>query len=239
MPALPEPPTPAVGFLHTAEVHVATFEALIDDPAMDGLRTVHIVDETLLADARANGVDDADLRDHTTWALHDLLDEGVDVIVCTCSTIGALAEDLGRDLAVPVLRSDRAMAEAAVATGTRIAVIAAVESTFVPTCALLDDECVRQGRQPTIELRPCLDAWTYWEAGDVDAFHRRIAQHVDELDASFDTVVLAQASMFGAVPLVQDDRNRRVLASPAMAVDAALAQLQRVARTASPRGESS
>jgi pimeloyl-ACP methyl ester carboxylesterase len=216
--------TPYVGFLHTSEVHVETFGRLVDAAGDDDVATVHLVMEQLLQDARIRGVDDpqlaADLRD----ALVDLVVDDADVIVCTCSTIGGLAEQNGA--AVPVVRGDRPMCADAVATGSRIAVVVAVESTIAPTMALLQNECQRQQRWPSIVVASCLDAWTHWEAGDPDAYHRAIAQYVDGLADDFDTVVLGQASMLGARTFLAQRGGRRVLVSPPSAVDAALALLR-------------
>jgi hypothetical protein len=44
-----------IGFLHTAEVHVATFRRLFAELAPPGLDDLHLVDESLLADARRTG----------------------------------------------------------------------------------------------------------------------------------------------------------------------------------------
>src|SRR5689334_23368062 len=120
-----------IGFLHTADVHVATFHALVTEW---GHRDVHLVDATLLADARERGVDAA-LEERLAERLRELAGRGPDVIVCTCSTLSGYAERI--PVAVPVLRIDRPMAERAVAIGGRIAVVAAVESTLAPTRELL------------------------------------------------------------------------------------------------------
>src|SRR5689334_7134097 len=110
-----------IGFLHTADVHVATFHALVTER---GHRDVH------LADARERGVDAA-LEERLAERLRELAGRGPDVILCTCSTLSGHAERI--PVAVPVLRIDRPMAERAVAIGGRIAVVAAVESTLAPT----------------------------------------------------------------------------------------------------------
>ena len=229
---------PSIGFLHTAEAHVATFESLLDGESPEDLRTVHVVDESLLAAARELGADDRSVQDDVAEALCDLVNEGVDLIVCTCSTIGGVAEE-SPGIGVPVLRVDRPMASTAVAAATRIAVVAALESTLAPTVKLLRDECERQGRMPFIDSQTCLDAWTRWEAGDVEGYDRAVAEHVNSLDQSFDVVVLAQASMLGAHTFVDERKGRMVLSSPRSAVRAAIDYLSRdVSSTASPRDES-
>ncbi len=213
--------TPCIGFLHTSAVHVDTFDALIAAASDDDVATVHLVMEQLLDDARSCGVDDPQLADNVAAALHDLVDDCADVIVCTCSTIGGLAERIGA--AVPVLRVDRPMCAEAVGAATRIAVVVAVESTTAPTLALLNEECERQQRWPSIDVAPCLEAWTNWESGDVAAYHRCVAAHVDGLGEAIDTAVLAQASMLGALTFLAARRGRRVFVSPPTAVAAALA----------------
>ena len=50
-----------IGFLHTADVHRATFAALVGELA-PGAGTVHVVDRSLLADAREQGTIDDALR---------------------------------------------------------------------------------------------------------------------------------------------------------------------------------
>jgi hypothetical protein len=199
-----------IGFLHTADVHVETFRALV---AERGHRAVHVVDPTLLADARAHGVN-ASLAARLGDRLRELAGRGPDVIVCTCSTLGGHAERVV--LPVPVLRVDRPMAEAAVAIGGRIAVVATVASTLAPTRDLLL-ECAADAE---VELAPCLDAWAFFEAGDHEGYRQAIAAHVRTLDA--DVIVLAQASLVPAAELLAD-LPVPVLSSPRSAVDHAVA----------------
>lgn len=210
-----------IAFLHTAEVHVGTFTALVAELA-PGTPTTHVVDADLLAAARAAGGVDRDLTDR----LADRLTEaaaGAAVVVCTCSTLAGPAEDLGPIAGIPVVRIDRPMAETAVALGPRVAVVAAVASTLGPTVDLLRG-CAAAAGTP-IEVTTVLveEAWAAFEAGDLGDYERRIAAAVDAAAPGADVVVLAQASMAGAVDLVAT--GVPVLASPRAAVTAALAVL--------------
>lgn len=213
--------TATIGFLHTSPVHVATFDSLLAN-APGAVGATHIVDEELLVMARSLGPAHPSVVSGVSAALARLVDGGADVIVCTCSTIGGTAES-AKGVGVLVLRVDRPMAAAAVASGQRIAVVAALESTLSPTAELLHEESARIGRAPAIALMPCLSAWDHWEAGDVDGYHRAIADHVASLDESFDVVVLAQASMLGALALIDEQPGRVVLASPSSAMREAIA----------------
>lgn len=189
-----------IGFLHTADVHVATFRALVAELA-PGWQDVHVVDPSLLADARAG----IPVEDRVRTRLGELAD--ADVIVCTCSTIGPEAERAG------VVRADRPMAQAAVAVGGKIAVAYAVESTLEPTTALLREE----NPSADLVLVPCSEAWPHFEAGDLTGYHEAIAARLRDVPA--EVIVLAQPSMAPAADLLP---NRLVLSSPRLAVQAAL-----------------
>lgn len=206
-----------VAFLHTAPVHVATFTGLLQElaPGVDG---VHVVDESLLADARAHGIEYPALLDALDRRLQDLAAGGVPVM-CTCSTIGGLAEARGAALGATVLRVDRAMADAAVAAGPRIAVVAALASTLEPTTALIEDCARRVGREVQLDVVLCAEAWPYFERGDVAAYLEAVQAAVDA-HRDVDVVVLAQASM---APVAERQQRVPVLASPRLGVAALVA----------------
>lgn len=105
---------------------------------------MHLVDETLLSDARRRGLDD-DVRERLTRRLRELVAQGSDVVVCSCSTLGGAVESLGVVDGVQIMRVDRPMAEEAAATGPPIAladqvdVVVLAQASMAPACDLLDD----------------------------------------------------------------------------------------------------
>jgi hypothetical protein len=203
-----------LGLLHTSPVHVATFDALAAEEA-PGVDLVHVVREDLLAAAREHGPEA--VADRVAEAVRDL---STDVVLCTCSTLGAVAEPV--DAAVPVLRVDRPMAAAAVGTGGPVVVLAALESTLAPTLALLAEEGDRAGTSPRIEASVVPGAWERFEAGDVEGYLGLVRAALEQVgDAA--VVVLAQASMAaaadGAAVAVP------VLSSPRTGLRAAVAAL--------------
>ncbi len=209
---------PTIGFLHTADVHVATFGALVAELA-PGTGDVHVTDPGLLEDACRGGVTDG-LRERIAAHLRALAVEA-DVIVCTCSTIGGEAEHLGCGVAMPVMRLDRPMAEAAVRVGRRVTVVAALAATLEPTRLLLEQCSPDPG--PEIVLAPCLEAWPLFEAGNLGGYAALLAAHVRAVAPHTDAIVLAQATMGGVQPLVAD-LGLPVFSSPRMGV-ASAAQL--------------
>ncbi|MGW3037723.1 aspartate/glutamate racemase family protein [Streptomyces sp. NPDC001178] len=186
-----------LALLHTSPAHIPVFEALRDEHHQ-GLELRHFVDEELLARARREGPEA--VADEVRAVLDKAVGEGARAVLCTCSTIGGVAEAAAAGAGVPVLRSDRPMAAAAVAAGSRIVVLASVESTFGPTVALIEDEARRAGRP--VEVRPRLveGAWDRFAAGDGEGCARLVAAAADAVTGA-DAIVLAQGSMAPAQQL--------------------------------------
>ncbi|GAB3266227.1 aspartate/glutamate racemase family protein [Alteromonas gracilis] len=206
---------PTIGLLHTAQAHVATFDALAG--AYD-VALVHAVRPDLLARARA-GSDRRELEPEVRSALAALTADGVEAVVCTCSTLGPIAEQLG------ALRIDRPMMAEAVRGGSRVGVVLTLESTMEATLDLLEEEARRHQRDPVTEVRVVPGAWDAFASGDVEGCHALVADTIRELAEHVDLIVLAQASMAGATDLLLD-LPVPVLASPRLAVEAAVRLLQ-------------
>lgn len=202
-----------LGLLHTSPVHVATFEALADDEETPGVELVHVVREDLLARAREHGPEAVAAQ--VAAAVRGL---STDAVLCTCSTIGAVAE--GVDAGVPVLRVDRPMAAAAVESGGTVVVLAALESTLAPTLALLAEEAARAGTTPHIEASVVPGAWERFEAGDTEGYLTLVRAAVEQVRADATVVVLAQASMAPAADAARV--GVPVLTSPRLGLRAAV-----------------
>ncbi|GAA4084863.1 aspartate/glutamate racemase family protein [Streptomyces shaanxiensis] len=183
-----------LALLHTSPLHIPVFDALRQEHHQD-LELRHFVDEELLSRARREGTEAVagDVRK----ALHQAVADGARAVLCTCSTIGGVAEEAAAEAGVPVLRVDRPMAAAAVAEGARVVVLATVESTLGPTASLIEDEARRAGRPVEVRTRLVEGAWELFDAGDVDGCARLVAAVADEVTDA-DAIVLAQVSIAGA-----------------------------------------
>jgi len=210
----------SVGLLHTAEVHVATFNQLIDEVGDVGVVRSHRVDEQLLDEALTQGVDSPSVAAKLLLHLQGLATES-DRILCTCSTLAGLAETMTERVGCPIVRVDRPVARVAVASARSVAVAFAVESTVGPTTTLLMDEADRAGRSVEVALIDCSSCWPAFVGGDVNAYLVGVASAVEELVGDADVVVLAQASMEPAARLLAH-LQQPVLSSPRLAVEALL-----------------
>lgn len=197
---------------HTADVHVATFDALA--PAA---QLTHIVRPDWLA--RAQGGIDAELRDEIATAIQ----AASGPVLCSCTTIGEAAEAAGATrIDWPMMQ--RAAQTEATAAGP-VLLVYCLDSTKEPSTTLLERAFAQLAAKPNIQPLPLTDLWPLFEAGDRDGFNDQIATRVQaELEKTPDTscVVLAQASMAGAKDLLQDITDVPVLASPAIAVETLL-----------------
>jgi len=209
-----------IAFLHTGEVHVETFGQLLVEiePA---ITVRHLVNESLLDDARQQGLT-AEVTQRIGDAMHNAASSGAKIVICTCSTIGGVAEALDRSTDFTAARIDRAMADEAVQWGQRILMAAAVESTLYPTRDLLDSSAQKHGRTPEIEMRHIQDAWQHFEAGDHTQYVQTIADQLAQIWHGYDLVVLAQASMADAAELC-DSVEIPIFSSPRIGVQAAVA----------------
>ena len=229
-----------LGFLHTSSVHVVPFDALVAELA-PGWTAVHVVDESLLSDARLRGQVDAEITARVQARLTELAGSAPDVVICTCSTIGEASEQLG------ALRVDRPMAAEAVRLAGlgngSILIVASSASTVTPTTSLIDDELLRIA-EPTViavvteglerahqQVLLVEEAWGFFERGDMPGYANCVAEAIrahmsstsgDAGDIGFapDVIVLAQASMREVPPLLAD-LDIPVLTSLALAVKAA------------------
>jgi len=192
---------------HTAEVHVSTFEALAPEAQL-----AHVVRPEWLE--RAQGGIDAELAHEITQAIEAV--QGP--VLCSCTTIGAVAEKAG------ATRIDWPMMQKAAEIGGPVMLAYCLDSTLAPSTALLERAFLELGKSPEIRSLPLTGLWHHFTAGDVDRFHRQIAEWVGtSLSLVSDTscVVLAQASMAGAAKHI--DSNVPVLTSPEIAISSLLA----------------
>jgi hypothetical protein len=216
-----------LALLHTARVHVETFDRLAR--TLDGAIPVrHEVQEGLLAAAREAGASSESVRSTIVRAVQALALEGAKVIVCTCSTIGGVAEQTPVPETVRVLRIDRPMAERAVASGRRIVVAAALRSTLEPTTALLRQIASSTGRPvDTLEV-VCEGAWPLFEAGDRSGYIRVLAGAIESAACPTDLVLLAQASMAPVADVLRH-LGVPILSSPETGLEAAMSAYRTLA----------
>lgn len=212
---------PKLTLLHTSSLHPPNFDRLGTALGVD-LSASHVVEEDLLERARGAGHVTPDVAADLRSALQLQLQAGADAVLCTCSTIGDAAEEIGHEIGLPVLRIDRALAEAAFDAGPKLLVVACLDSTLAPTEGLFRAVASEKGIEPVLDILLLDAAWRHFEDGNIDGFAEAIAAGVTRALDGHDAVVLAQASMACAEPLLSNC-GVPVLSSPLLGLKRGLA----------------
>lgn len=192
-----------IAFLHTGAVVIPPVAELVGRLLPDAA-TVNYLDDKIVADLA-----DAERSASVEERLEDLVraakSAGADAVMLTCSSISGFAAGLGERVGIPVLRIDEAMADQAVAAGSRIAVIATLPTTLAPTTALIEERAALAGATPEIVSEVVEGAFAAVSAGDRGRHDELVAAAITRLAAEADVVVLAQASMASAAAAVTVD----------------------------------
>lgn len=209
-------------FLHTAQSHVTRFDKLIKAAAPTNLRVQHHVNEALLPD---DGILTDELKRQALSVMMQL-SSGADMVLCTCSTLGPVADLTAEMVDGTVWRIDRPMAQAALQAGGSILVVACLAPSIIPTQKLLFHEADDMQLMPMITPLIIEEAWQAFQNGDMSGYADQIARAVKQTVAANkpDAIVLAQASMDCAEPALKDC-GVPVFSTPRIGIDAALKQL--------------
>src|ERR1700754_3112765 len=108
-----------LGIVHTVSQLAPTFTELAGE-LLPGVGMTGIADELLLKRTIRDGEVDDVTRDRLRGHVAALADFGVDAVLVTCSSVGGVVDEIASSANIPVVRIDRAMAERAIALGTRI-----------------------------------------------------------------------------------------------------------------------
>ena len=204
-----------IALLHTGAVVIAPIaertRALMPDATV-----VNYLDDRIVAD-----LGDADRAASVPERLVELARAaragGADVVMFTCSSISHLAAPTQEAVGIPVLRIDEAMADDAVRTGPRIAVLATPPTTLVPTVGLLREWALLAGVEVQIADEVIDGAFAAVSSGDRATHDRLVAAAIERHAPHADVIVLAQASMASAAEAA--DTEVSVLTSVAPGIE--------------------
>jgi Asp/Glu/hydantoin racemase len=206
-----------LAFLHTSHVLIPVFSQLAKEH-LPGVETFHMTDESLIRNTIAAG----ELTPNTIRRVAALIglahDGGADAVMVTCSSIGRATSLARSHYEFPILRIDEALAEKAIATGSRIGVAATLSTTLHPTLELLRETAAGAGRK--VELIPSLavGAFEAVVAGNTARHDELLLAALTDLMHRTDVIVLAQASMARVAELLPKGSGPPILSSPLLAL---------------------
>ncbi|GAB2638871.1 hypothetical protein [Vibrio panuliri] len=210
-----------VAFLHTLAANQILFDDCIQESQLAKFADVmHCCAPELLEYASGVGFD-AHLANQVAGQVRALEQQGADWIVCTCSSIGRLAESSLTHHA-KVLRVDRPMAQKA-SQAKQLTVLAALPTTIEPTMSLLAE--YRVDIEQFANVRVIDVVWQHYLAGDLATYQQAIANYLDQYCSDDEVVLLAQASMAPAMKLLSEVWSTKVLTSPSTCLEYLVGQL--------------
>ena len=206
---------PRIAFLHTGAVNIAPFGALAAE-FLPGATVVNYLDDRIVADL-GDQARSASVPERIEDLVRAAAAGGADAVMFTCSSISELAAPAAAAAGVSVLRVDEAMADAAVAAGRRIRVLATLPTTCRPTLGLIEERAALAGVAPELSSEVIDGAFEAIVSGDRETHDRLVGAAIERGAAEADVIVLAQASMATAAEAVSVDIP--VLTSPRLGVE--------------------
>ena len=227
---------PRLTLIHTVGTLAPVFGGLADE-LLPGVERTDVIDEGLLAEAIQAGSVPPATAQRLEGHVRAALDDGADLVLVTCSSMGPVVDALVARHDLPVLRVDQAMADRAIAEGRRIGVIATLRTTLDPTAELIRARARAAGRDPReLEIVPHLveGAFAALKSGQPAEHDRLVRGGLTALLPQVDVVVLAQASMarVAATLSAEEVGGTRILASPRLGIERVAERLG----VASPEG---
>lgn len=208
-----------LGLIHTSATLIPVFQQLCQQ-YLPGITIFNIVDDSLVKNIIAQGgeVGPSIYRRVADYVV-SAEDAGADYVLVTCSSIGAAVEAAAEKVRVPVLRVDQPMADLAVKTGTRIGVIATLQTTLQPTSDLVKRRAALVNKEIELTAKLCEGAFDALMSGDPGKHDILVADALRELSKQVDVILLAQASMARVVDtLSSEDKRVPIVASPPNAI---------------------
>ena len=211
-------PRKTLALIHTSATLVPVFQQLCK-AHLPNVDTFNIVDDSLVRAIGTKGALTADIARRVEAYITSAEAGGADHILVTCSSIGPAVEASAPFCAVPVLRVDQPMADAAVAAGRRIGVIATLPTTLNPTGDLVRRRAALAGKEIELTARLVSGAFEALMAGDAATHDALVSAALRELSSQVDVILLAQASMGRVVDaLPEADKRVPIFASPPLAI---------------------
>lgn len=196
--------------IHTTPATVTAIKDGIIELYGDAFEIVNVMDDSLLNEIKKTDTISSSVMERFIQYTIIAENNQSKAILLACSSIGQAGDTARSILHIPLFKIDEPMADAA-AEGKRILVLGTVKSTLKPTSQLIRRKLKNEEQQMDVKLLP--NVFELY-ADDRQKHDMAIAQAVHENESYYDTIVLAQASMSGAVRYLTDVKARVLTSLP-------------------------
>jgi Asp/Glu/hydantoin racemase len=208
-----------LGLIHTSATLVPLFAELCSK-YLPNVKVFNIVDDSLIKNTIACGELTKSTSVRVVNYAESAKEAGADYVLYTCSSIGPAVEIAASLQDIPVLRVDQPMADKAVQIGSKIGVIATLNTTLEPTSDLVLRRAKAAGKEIELTAVLCEGAFEALMSGDAATHDQKVGDALKELSQKVDVILLAQASMARVVDqLSEAEKTVPILASPTIAME--------------------
>lgn len=210
--------TNKIAIIHTTSVTVDSLKQLIAEKIPNS-EVINFVDDSVLPQLQENDGKISLVEERLVQYAKYAEELGADIILNACSSVGEVVSSMRKQVDIPVVRIDEAMAEMAIQKGTKIGVAATLATTLRPTMNLIETKAKEMNKE--IELISVLaeEAYQFLLDKDQAAHDCSLADSLMKLEKDVDIVVLAQASMARVVSTLDADKQGKFLSSPTLGVE--------------------
>jgi len=216
-----------LAFIHTVPSLVELFTGLSKELLPDDAEIFHIADEILLKTVLAQGGLSPFIYRRVAENVVAAEEAGANLVQLTCSSISPCTDIAQRMVNIPVLKIDEPMVDRAISLGSRIGIAATTPTTLKPTTELVYERARFCGKEVSVDSVLCTGAYAALFSGDLQTHDRIVRQHLADLMAHNDVVILAQASMARVADKIPSaEQAAPILSSPRLAMERAREVIQ-------------
>lgn len=190
--------TKTLALIHTVSWYHKSVNAPFVEPWLKGnpdVRVCNIMDDSLLCESlNHDGATKAVLKRIQFYALAAEA-MGADVVMCSCTTVGAATRLARQYVSIPVFNIDEPMAREAVRQGRRMGIIATVPTSPAATQRQLEYAAQDAGVSISIKIAVNEKAFAHLQAGEIDKHNELVHREMDRLAPKVDVLVLGQISL--------------------------------------------
>ncbi|MDD3367493.1 MAG: aspartate/glutamate racemase family protein [Lachnospiraceae bacterium] len=204
-----------VGLIYTSTTPelIELVELEVKKQLGDGVEMFSLQDPSILAETRDAGYVTTPAAARLVSMYMKAACEGCDAMLNLCSSVGEVADaaqDMADYIGVPIVRVDEEMCREAVRKGTRIGVMATLQTTLEPTKNTIKRMSRECGKH--VELVDCLVEGAF--GLDQEQFKKRMAESAESIADQVDVIVFAQGSMAYCETYIADMLHKVVVSSP-------------------------
>jgi Asp/Glu/hydantoin racemase len=189
------------------------------------IHVMNYLDSSLMDNVRRDGKITDESMGRILAMLTKACVDGSDGIILTCTVFSPYVNIFRKIFSIPIVSPDTAMLEKAAKKGGKTAILCTFPATVDSSLQLYNGFLEQSGVEAQVVTYLLEDAYIAAQKQNMDEHNRIIQKKVKEIEANYDTVVLAQISMAGAANGLENCKAE-VLTSPASAYYSLVEQMK-------------